>query len=37
MKKDTDISIFSKNINDVGYTGDGDRPAERKAFLRQSS
>ena len=32
MKKDKDILVFYYNLNNIGYTGDGDRSSNSKAF-----
>ena len=32
MKNENDILMMNNIINDLGYTGDGDRPANRKNF-----
>ena len=33
MKKESDILMKNNIINDLGYTGVGDKPLERKTFL----
>ena len=36
MKKDSDISIFNKILNDVVHTTDGDRESVCKTFIRHT-
>ena len=33
MKNENDILMQNKIINDLGYTGDGDKSSKRKTFL----
>ena len=33
MKNENDILMMDSIINDLGYTGDGDRDSKRKSFF----
>ena len=36
MKKESDILMMSNILNDLGYTGIGDRESKRKTFFRKT-
>ena len=36
MKKESDILMMNNIIRDLGYTGRGDKPSERKTFLTET-
>ena len=35
MKNENDILMMNNIINDLGYTGDGDRDSKRKTFFNK--
>ena len=37
IKSENDILLLNNFLNDLGYTGDGDKPSKRKTFSTKNS